>query len=241
MGNVAGGFMAKRMGVPLGKFYTAVNANDITHRAIQTGKFYKSDKMIMTLSEAINIQLPYNFERILFYLSGGDTDRIKQWMATVDATNKNDLPPDWLDLLQQDFQSARVSDEEMCDTMRRVVTDYQYVTDPHTAVAFSAADKFGFYSSQSKQKEARNQHPIILLSTASPCKFEESITTALGTDGWDQYFKTSFPVAAKEILEKREIEPILYKAVDIGSLEESQKEWEVKAQCILDELNVIGK
>jgi threonine synthase len=57
MGNIAGGEIARRMGLPIRKYCLAVNANDITHRVMQTGQFHKSDAMIKTLSDAINIQL----------------------------------------------------------------------------------------------------------------------------------------------------------------------------------------
>ena len=57
MGNAVGGYMAKRMGVPLGIICNGVNINDITYRVTKTGKFYKSDAMEKTLSDAINIQL----------------------------------------------------------------------------------------------------------------------------------------------------------------------------------------
>ena len=49
--------MAKRMGLPIGKLCAGVNINDITHRVIQDGKFYKSERMLKTLSDAINIQV----------------------------------------------------------------------------------------------------------------------------------------------------------------------------------------
>jgi hypothetical protein len=57
MGNIVGGYMAKKMGLPLRLMCAGVNANDITHRAFQNGEFHKSPKMIKTLSDAINIQL----------------------------------------------------------------------------------------------------------------------------------------------------------------------------------------
>lgn len=57
MGNIAGGYMAKKMGLPIGKLCAGVNINDISHRVIESGKFYKSDKMEKTLSDAINIQV----------------------------------------------------------------------------------------------------------------------------------------------------------------------------------------
>jgi len=57
MGNIAGGYIAKKMGLPIRFLCAGVNVNDITHRAIQQGQFHKSDGMIKTLSDAINIQL----------------------------------------------------------------------------------------------------------------------------------------------------------------------------------------
>ena len=57
MGNIAGGYMAKKMGVPIGKLCAAVNINDISHRVIESGKFHKSERMEKTLSDAINIQV----------------------------------------------------------------------------------------------------------------------------------------------------------------------------------------
>ena len=57
MGNITGGYMAKKMGVPIGMLCSGTNINDITYRVMQTGKFYKSSSMKRTLSEAINIQM----------------------------------------------------------------------------------------------------------------------------------------------------------------------------------------
>lgn len=57
MGNIAGGYMAKKMGLPIGKLCAGVNINDITHRAIANGKFHRSERMEKTLSDAINIQV----------------------------------------------------------------------------------------------------------------------------------------------------------------------------------------
>lgn len=57
MGNITGGYIAKKVGVPLGFLCSGVNVNDITHRVMQTGKFHKSDAMEKTLSDAINIQV----------------------------------------------------------------------------------------------------------------------------------------------------------------------------------------
>lgn len=57
MGNIVGGYMGKLIGVPLGYLCSGVNINDITHRVIESGQFHKSDAMLRTLSDAINIQV----------------------------------------------------------------------------------------------------------------------------------------------------------------------------------------
>lgn len=50
----------------------------------------------------------------------------------MDATNKLDLDHEWLLKLQCDFQSARITDEEMCSTMKNVYEKFGYLADPHT-------------------------------------------------------------------------------------------------------------
>jgi len=223
--------MAKKMGIPLGMLCSGVNVNDITDRVIQTGAFHKSPAMLKTLSEAINIQIPYNFERLLFYLTDQKHELVQQWMTLVDATQRLDLPSDWLQRLQREFRSARVTDEAMCAIMRQFQNDYQYLADPHTAVALAAADVLGYLAPASA---AATTTPVAILATASPCKFEEAVSTAVGRAGWDAYRQsTAYPAAAAGILERNERVPTLYRAVPGKTLEESQVEWEAMARDIV--------
>merc|ERR1719160_1645638 len=105
MGNMAAGTFAKKCGLPIGRFVAACNANDITDRAIRLGNFHRSEQMVKTLSEAINIQVPYNFERILYYLSGEDTAIVREWMSIMDSAGKLTLPQKWLSKLQDTYSS----------------------------------------------------------------------------------------------------------------------------------------
>ncbi|CAK0904693.1 unnamed protein product, partial [Prorocentrum cordatum] len=79
LGNLAAGFMSKLMGLPVRKLIAGVNSNDITHRTISSGDFSRSERMEKTLSDAINIQVPYNMERILYYLTGEDAAQTAAW------------------------------------------------------------------------------------------------------------------------------------------------------------------
>ena len=256
MGNLGGGYMCACMGIPIGKFVAAVNVNDITHRLIQTGAFHRAETMHKTLSEAISklrlqlvvlrttaslglmlysyslvdIQVPYNAERLLYYLTGCKSDLIKKWYQQMDATRKLDLPPEWLAKLQKRFTSARVTDEQMCATLRRVYKTHAYLADPHTAVALDAAQQLGY-----DVDRGPSAPPVAILSTASPCKFEEAVTVAVGSDAWQSYVASNnFPASAKAVLAKREITPIRYQALE--TLEDSQLAWERQAREILAQL-----
>ena len=70
MGNIAAGHLAKICGLPIARFVGSVNINDITHRVFSKGEFHIEEEMFKNLSEAINIQAPYNFERILYWSTG---------------------------------------------------------------------------------------------------------------------------------------------------------------------------
>lgn len=231
MGNLVAGYMCKQMGLPLGKLSAGVNANDITYRVVQTGAFHRADTMHKTLSDAINIQVPYNFERLLFYLTGGGQQGlVKEWMQQMEETSRLDLPTEWLRKLQADFAAARVPDDAMCARLQKVWRDHQYLADPHTAVALDAAHQLGYTSATITPTT-----PVAILATASPCKFEESVTAAVGNQVWQQFLQGDFPPAAKTILERAaQVPPIHYAARE--SLEESQVAWEKQAREILEEL-----
>jgi threonine synthase len=253
MGNIAGGEIARQMGLPIRKFCAAVNANDITHRVMQTGRFHKSDAMIKTLSDAINIQIvsssfnassrkttlsndlmirqPYNFERLLFYLTDGDHKLVHDWMTIVDRTAKLDLDNTWVEKLQLKFDSARVSDNEMCQIMKQVRDQFNYFADPHTSVALAAAKTLGYAIDDEKVDV-----PVAVLATASPCKFEESITVALGKNGWEDFKDRFYPVKAAEFMTKIEVIPFIYTSMDGEPLAKTQINWEAQARKLVDKL-----
>jgi threonine synthase len=171
--------MAKKIGVPFGNLCAGVNINDFTHRAFSTGKVQKpksGEPMKPSLSDAINIQLPYNLERLLFYLTGQDHAQVKIWYdrlecnrgessssidlteeissdhsaSEVDASTERTINSNnnnsWLAKLQTEFRSARVTDSALCATIQHVLETYGYWADPHTGVAFDAAKQLGYLS-----------------------------------------------------------------------------------------------
>ena len=176
---------------------------------------------------------PYNFERLLFYLTEENHDLVNQWMSTMEATTKLNLDDSWHTKLKEEFSSARITDDEMCASMKRVYDELDdYCIDPHTAVAVAGAEKLGY---DIYNVNNHNDQPFAILSTASPCKFEESVTIGIGPTRWEKYVKFHFPQRAASIMKKDEIDPTLYKCLEGQTLEETQIEWERMARELISE------
>lgn len=148
---------------------------------------------------------------------------------------KLDIPSEWLSKLQSDFQTSRVTDEELCETIRTMQAVHGIVIDPHTAVAVKGAQSMGYpIIGEEDNDDSRTKKPFAILATASPCKFQEAVTMALGTGGWDVYMSSGeYPDLAREYLAKAEKEPILYAREDSTSLEEAQHMWESQTRQLL--------
>jgi threonine synthase len=142
MGNIVGGYKSKRMGLPIHRLVAAVNRNNITDRVITTGKYYKSNVMHRTLSEAINIHVPYNFEPMLNYVRDEDPTYIRSAMMDVERTDRSDI---CTENLRKSFGSCTIFDDDKCSAIRTIRIWYNnYLCDPNTAVAFGAAMKLGY-------------------------------------------------------------------------------------------------
>mmetsp|Transcript_31572 Transcript_31572/g.53400 ORF Transcript_31572/g.53400 Transcript_31572/m.53400 type:complete len:539 (-) Transcript_31572:210-1826(-) len=215
MGNVTAGILAKQMGLPVGRFVCGVNANDILHRAVTTGVFRKKD-LARTLSEAINIQVPYNFERVMYLLDDGKSQA--EIMKQMEEKGSMSLSQNLHIKLKQLISTVRVNDGPMLQTIKDLYTDRKYLADPHTAVGIYAARNFtrenkalGFFRDTKLGPMAPK---IVCLATAHPCKFEEAIREAMGGGFWEEtVLKTAgmMPKSAKDLMRLAEVPRGLFK------------------------------
>ncbi|CAD7922294.1 unnamed protein product [Amoebophrya sp. A25] len=95
MGNLTAGFFARRLGVPIRNLVTACNVNDVTYRTLSSGIFERAPEMHKNVAEAMNIQVPYNFERLLYFAlfdnaaaAGKKAQVLDHGVDADDATNK---------------------------------------------------------------------------------------------------------------------------------------------------------
>jgi threonine synthase len=156
----------------------AVNANDAMARLISGQPLIKGETA-PTISPAMDIQLPSNFERLFFEATSSNGQPatrngaiVAKAYAELATKGTGAIPADVskrLGTLGLDAQ--RVSDAETREEMKRTLVETGWVVCPHTAVGLAAARRY--------RPEAG---PIVTLSTAHAAKFPETVQEVLGLD-----------------------------------------------------------
>ncbi|XP_041050020.1 threonine synthase-like 2 [Carcharodon carcharias] len=168
-GNITAGYIAQMMGLPI-RLVAVVNENDIIHRTIQNGDFSLADSIKPSLAPSIDIQEPYNMERIFWLLSEKDSTLIKMIMGEFQKLGKASVPEVLSTKLSQAFSSFTVNDENVIETMLRCWNENQYLLCPHSAVAVT------YHYLQSEL--GTNSTPRCCLATAAAAKFPEAVLKA---------------------------------------------------------------
>lgn len=163
-GNICAGMMAKASGLPLGHFVAACNANDVVTRYLATEK-YEVRPSVATVSNAMDVGNPSNFVRIMEIMQSN-------FSALTNA-----------------LTSYQVSDTDTKATIARVYKTFNYILDPHGAVAFIAAEKY-----LASVPDAR----AIILETAHPVKFPDVVEEAIGE-------KLQIPASVQFLLDKEKV------------------------------------
>ena len=164
-GNLCAGGLARKMGLPIENLLIANNQNACLHRIFSEGVFSKQP-IIETFSSAIDILVPINFWRYLYFCIAGDTQKIKNWSDTFEKTGRVDFDSSTQKQYQEGFLSKSVGDPQTLMTMQQILDDEHYLLDPHAAVSVAASDLL---------KDQLGNHPLICLATAHPAKFPQTI------------------------------------------------------------------
>ena len=168
-GDIYAGYMAKKMGLPIDKLIVATNKNDILQRVIDTGE-YKPDRVIPSLSPSMDIQIASNFERLLFDILKGDDEKLNILMNDLNTKGFFKLDQELIKIIKKDFCAEKISDAETLDIIKKLNIESKFIVDPHTATAFGAVKKIS------------NISETIILGTAHPYKFLETVKKATGVD-----------------------------------------------------------
>ena len=178
-GDILAGYFAKLMGLPVGKLVCASNANDVLTEFLSTGVYDKRRPFHKTTSPSMDILVSRNLERQLYLLSDGDDAYVAGLMRQLRDEGRYQVTDKMLARLHEIFSCACCDDAQAAEVMGRVWREHGYVCDPHTAVAWHAADAF---------MEQADGAPVVVLSTASPYKFPAAVLSALGEEPGDDEF-----------------------------------------------------
>ncbi len=171
-GNLCAGALAREMGLPIHTLIAANNTNACLHRIFSEGVFSKA-AIFKTASSAIDILIPVNFWRYLYFRTGKDAEKIKKYWDEFNATGKVYFDSETYNVYKKGFLSHSASDTQTLQLIKAIYDAEGYLLDPHGAVALAAADVL---------KEELDGGKTICLATAHPAKFPDIITPVLATD-----------------------------------------------------------
>lgn len=202
-GNILAAYYAKQMGLPIEKLICASNDNKVLFDFFQTGVYDRNREFVLTISPSMDILVSSNLERLIYHIAGEDSDKTLELMKALADSGKYEITNDMKKNLEG-FAGGYATVEETNSAIHKVYTESGYVIDTHTAVAASVYDNY-----IDKNKSVDNTKTIIV-STASPYKFAESVLNAIGKksipeDDYEQAVMlreisgTKIPFAVEEI------------------------------------------
>ena len=171
-GNVCAGHMARQMGLPIKRLFVATNENDVLNEFFKTGIYRPRPETLETSSPSMDISKASNLERFVFDVVGRDPQKLAELWRQVEKGEGFDLShSEFFGRMQAEygFGSGRSSHADRIAHIRKIHQDYGVVIDPHTADGMKVA------------LENRDVAvPTLVLETALPAKFEETMVEALG-------------------------------------------------------------
>ncbi len=160
-GNLMGGLIANKMGLPVRKFISAVNENNEFPRFLKTGIYEKVEPSKKCISNAMNVGHPSNFARLID-LYGGQIDE-----TGVLHKNPN------LEKIRNDITSYSIDDDLTKKTIVDFWEKFEMILEPHGAVGWAALQKYH------RQYPKDDKYKSISLETADPAKFPEEIISLI--------------------------------------------------------------
>lgn len=161
-GDLMGGLIALKMGLPVHRFIAATNENDEFPSFVRTGIYEPIKPSRNCISNAMNVGHPSNLAR-LFHLYGG----------RMDETGHVNRQPDMAQL-RRELYAVSVTDSETRQTIKEAYQKYGVLLEPHGAVGFAGLMKY--------LAVCGDWSPCVSLETADPAKFPEEIVRLVGVN-----------------------------------------------------------
>ena len=170
-GDILAGWLAKKMGLPVGRLICASNKNNVLTDFIRTGTYDRRRPLYKTDSPSMDILVSSNLERLLFLLSG-DVTLTRGLMEQLSEAGSYTVPHALKETIGKEFWAGYCDDGAAKEVIGRIWQEQHYLCDPHTATGWSAAEQY--------QAQTGDHTPMVVLSTASPYKFPAAVLSAIG-------------------------------------------------------------
>ncbi len=174
-GNVCAGHVARTMGLPIQSLMVATNENDVLDEFFRTGiyRVRGAADTHETSSPSMDISKASNFERFVFDLVGRDAGKLRKlFVEDLGLEGRFDLSgdPAFKQAAERfGFKSSRSTHADRLATIRDTDKRFATLIDPHTADGLKAA-----------REHLAPGVPMVVLETALPIKFAETLVEALG-------------------------------------------------------------
>lgn len=173
-GNILASYYAYKMGLPVNKFICASNENNVLTDFIRTGVYNKNREFHTTISPSMDILISSNLERLLFHMSGCDSELIGKYMSELSTKGEYEISEEIKNKISEAFVGGFCDDEDTVKTISEVYSKYGYVIDTHTAVAVNVFKKY--------LEETGDETATVIASTANPFKFNQAVISAVAPD-----------------------------------------------------------
>ncbi len=169
-GNILAGYMARKMGLPIKRLICATNSNRVVSDFMSSGIYDANRPFTSTISPSMDILISSNLERLLFLMCE-DGRMVSRFMESLQTTGCYSVPHEILNGIKECFSGYWTDEEECRLEISRMWKEEHKLIDPHTAVALCAARKYRI--------ETNDRTPQVVLSTASPYKFPETVLSCI--------------------------------------------------------------
>jgi threonine synthase len=171
-GNILAAWYARAAGLPIARLICASNENRVLTDLIETGVYDANRKFVLTSSPSMDILISSNLERLLWHLSGGDSEEIAGYMRRLESDGKYEVSGRVREGMREFLWGGSADMARSHASIGDLWAREKYLMDTHTSVAYSVyldyADATG------------DKAPAVIASTASAYKFADRVAKAIG-------------------------------------------------------------
>jgi len=179
-GDILAGYLAKLIGLPVGRLICASNRNNVLTDFITTGRYDANRPFHNTISPSMDILVSSNLERLLALMTDDGGALVGRLMADLAAHGRYEVPDGLKARIQDQFSAYWASEEQCRGQIISMFEQHRLLIDPHTAVACQALQDY--------RAQTGDMAPAVVLATASPFKFPDVMLDCLQGQAPDDPF-----------------------------------------------------